>query len=203
MKEYEIANDNELLSLAEESNEEAAVLLINKHSNIINICISKYNKYLETIGLEEKDLYQEGLLGLLEAINRFDKDRNVQFNTYATRCINSRIKSYLKMASRNKHSYLNKSLSLDDVYENELYNNLSKNKEITPEEKVLLKEQLNEINKKVKEKLTKNELKVFELKNKGYKNEEISLYLSKDKRSIENTIHRINKKLKEIKKDVI
>lgn len=199
MKEYEI--DNELLSLAEESNEEAANELINKYSNIINICISKYNNYLQTIGLEEKDLYQEGLLGLLEAINRFDKDRNVKFNTYATKCIDSRIKSYLKMASRNKHSYLNNSISLDEIYDVDIYN-VTKGIEVTPEDRIILREQLNEVNNLVKNKLTDFELKVFKLKNKGYKNNEISKILTKDKRSIENTIHRINNKLKEIKKDL-
>ena len=75
MKNYEI--DNEILFMIEEENEDATLALIDKYSNLINICISKYNKYLEKIGLEEKDLYQEGLLGLLEAANRFDKNKKL------------------------------------------------------------------------------------------------------------------------------
>ncbi len=35
-------------------------------------------------GLSKDDLIQEGMLGLLEACNRFDNQHNVQFSTYAT-----------------------------------------------------------------------------------------------------------------------
>lgn len=201
MKNYEI--DNEILFMIEESNEDAVESLINKYSNLINICISKYNKFLEKIGLEEKDLYQEGLLGLLEASNRFDKNKQVKFVTYATTCIDSRIKTYLKMASRNKHSYLNNSLSLDNIYEDDisLYD-FAKKDEMTPEEKIVFDSTLNEIYSKLKKLLTSFEYNVFSLHIKGYKNEEIAYKLNKDKRSIENTLYRIKTKLRDIKKDL-
>ena len=190
MKNYEI--DNEILFMIEEENEDATLALIDKYSNLINICISKYNKYLEKIGLEEKDLYQEGLLGLLEAANRF-----------ATTCIDSRIKSYLKTSTRNKHSYLNNSLSLDNIYEDDitLYDFASAD-EVTPEEKILLESELKEIYQRLKQVLTDFEYVVFSLHIKGYKNEEIASKLKKEKRSIENTLYRIKTKLKEVKKDL-
>ena len=201
MKNYEI--DNEILFMIEEENEDATLALIDKYSNLINICISKYNKYLEKIGLEEKDLYQEGLLGLLEAANRFDKNKKVKFVTFATTCIDSRIKSYLKASTRNKHSYLNNSLSLDNIYEDDitLYDFASAD-EVTPEEKILLESELKEIYQRLKQVLTDFEYVVFSLHIKGYKNEEIASKLKKEKRSIENTLYRIKTKLKEVKKDL-
>lgn len=201
MKNYEI--DNEILFMIEEENEDATLALIDKYSNLINICISKYNKYLEKIGLEEKDLYQEGLLGLLESANRFDKNKKVKFVTFATTCIDSRIKSYLKTSTRNKHSYLNNSLSLDNIYEDDitLYDFASAD-EVTPEEKILLESELKEIYQRLKQVLTDFEYVVFSLHIKGYKNEEIASKLKKEKRSIENTLYRIKTKLKEVKKDL-
>lgn len=201
MKDY--STDNEVLYMIEETNEDAVASLIEKYSDLINICVKKYNAYLYKIGIEEKDLYQEGLLGLLEASNRFDKNKQVQFKTYATTCIESRIITFLKTATRKKHMYLNDSLSLDNVREDEksLYEFTSKT-EMTPEEKIMYNSEIKEVYEKIKELLTDFELNVFILNIKGYKNKEIAEMLSKNVKSIENTLQRVKVKLAKIKKDL-
>lgn len=201
MKDYVI--DNEVLYMIEETNEDAVTALIEKYSNLINMCVKKYNIYLDKIGIEEKDLYQEGLLGLLEASNRFDKNKQVQFKTYASTCIESRIITFLKTSTRKKHTYLNESLSLDNVHEDEksLYEFTAKT-EMTPEEKIMINSEINEVYGKIKKCLTEFELNVFILDIKGYKNKEIATILSKNVKSIENTLQRIKIKLAKIKKDL-
>ncbi len=191
--------DNELLFMAEETSEEAASAIINKYSNLISIAIAKYSKFLNEISLEDKDLYQEGLLGLLEAINTFDKDKNIQFNTYASKCIDNKIKSILRYNSTFKYYHANNSVSLDNDSEDINYYELINKNSLTPEDKILIKEELEEINKIIKEKFTSSEYQIYLLKIKGYKNSEISTIINKDKKQIETTITRINKKLKEIK----
>ncbi|MHB9025433.1 MAG: sigma-70 family RNA polymerase sigma factor [Armatimonadota bacterium] len=42
------------------------------------------------------DLIQEGAIGLLQAVDRFDPERGVQFHTYAHHCIMSQIQHYLR-----------------------------------------------------------------------------------------------------------
>ncbi len=200
MKQYKEL-DNELLFMIEETSEEAVNSLINKYSNLISIVISKYNRFLDDIGLEDKDLYQEGLLGLLEAINSYDSKRNVQFNTYATRCIENRIKTMLRHNTNKKSYYMNNSISLDNNTDDINLHEIIKENSPTPEEKVLIKEELQEINKKAKSKLTTLEYQVYTLKLKGYKNEEIGNLINKDKKKIETTITRINKKISELKKE--
>lgn len=201
-KYYEYDNDEELLFMVEESNEEAQTELINKYSGLINYSLKKYNNLIEKIGLEEKDLYQEGLLGLLDAISLYDKEKNVQFNTFARKCVDNRIISNLRSANRNKHQLLNQSLSLDIGEDEQGMYDYTKTDEATIEEKMILKEQLNYVSKKLRETLTPMEYEVFTLKISGYKNDEIASELNKDKRSIENANNRIKNKLKEIKKDL-
>jgi len=56
-------------------------------------------KYI-ALGLEFEDLVQEGNLGLIRAVERFDYHRGYQFSTYATHCIRQSILSALSNDSR-------------------------------------------------------------------------------------------------------
>ena len=55
-----------------------------------------------------------------------------------------------------------------------------------------------ELIKNIESKLSKSEIEIFELKLKGLKNNEIASLIDKDKKFVENTMFRINKKYKEI-----
>jgi RNA polymerase sigma factor FliA len=47
-------------------------------------------------GSDYEDLAQQGLMGLIEAVDRFNPDARAQFSTYATLCIRGRILDYLR-----------------------------------------------------------------------------------------------------------
>ena len=53
-------------------------------------------KYVPNVDGDLQDLVQEGNLGLIEAANRFDPKRGVQFSTYAAYCIRRRVIDYLQ-----------------------------------------------------------------------------------------------------------
>ena len=117
---YKDIDDYELIYLIEESNEQALNILYDKYKPIIDLKAKKYLKYGKKIGLEYQDLFQEGMLGLSEAINSFKDDKKAQFKTFANLCIERQIFSLLKKASRKKHTILNDSMSLDEsINENE------------------------------------------------------------------------------------
>lgn len=197
-------NDNELLFMIEDSNEESLKVLVEKYKYIVNSIVKKYLSRIEYSGLEQKDLIQEGLIGLIQAIKTFNKDKDVLFYTYASVCVESRIKSSLRTEGRQKNKYLNSSVSLDMVFNDEfsLYDVLI-NEEEDPSKKVIKREEYSEIIENIKNKLTKFEKNVFDLKLSGLSNTEISLILDKEKRSIENTLSRIKQKYKEIKKEIL
>ncbi len=197
-------NDNELLFMIEESSEEGLKALVDKYKYIVNSIVKKYLPRIEYSGLEEKDLIQEGLIGLVQAIKTFNKEKDVLFYTYASVCVESRVKSSLRSEGRQKNKYLNSSVSLDMIFNDEftLYDVLVDEEE-DPSKKIIKKEEYNEIVNKLKDRLTGFEKSVFDLKLSGLSNSEISLVLEKEKRSIENTLSRIKQKYKEIKKESV
>ena len=202
-KGYEKETDNEMLYMIEEENEDAVLSLIDKYDSIINKIVKKYYNRNVNLGIDEKDLYQEGLLGLLEAINRYDKNKEVLFKTYASKCIETNIITFIRKCARKKHSVLNDSVSLDKEIDedNDVYT-LIKDEEFNPEERILFNSIIEETKGKLKETLTDFEYKVFILNVKDYKAKEIADITNKDIKSVFNALQRIRKKLSILKKDL-
>ncbi len=187
--------DNELLSMIEES-EDAFLELIKRYTPLVNIIVNKYKEKGVGLGLEITDIYQEGLIGLINAIRTYNTNKDASFKTYANIIIERTIIDLIKENNRIKFKTLNSAISLDklnEVGETNLYNKIEIS--IPSIEKRLIDIEETE---ELKQKLTEFELKVFELKMDGKTNKEISIILDKPSRSIENTIQRIKTKIKEM-----
>lgn len=65
--------------------------IITAHVRLVVRIASRFRGY----GLPVSDLIQEGNIGLLEAANRFDPERQVRFSTYATWWIMAAIQDYI------------------------------------------------------------------------------------------------------------
>lgn len=197
---YNGLNDNELVYLCNENNEEAATILVNKYKNCILTILKEYLHEYNIVGLELADLYQEGLIGLLHAINSFNKDKDVTFYTYANACIKSSIMSALRQTFRLKNRILNNSYSLDKLIEDSNSNmyDFFKDYNNDPNNLLINNEEKDELINTIKNKLSKSEKIIFELKLKGLSNNEISSLIDKNKKYIENTMYRINRKYKEL-----
>ena len=57
--------------------------LVSKYLSLVHYLANKLNMYTSNL-LELDDLYSAGLVGLLEAIERFDIDRGYEFSTFGT-----------------------------------------------------------------------------------------------------------------------
>lgn len=186
-------NDNELLYLIEENDEIALTKLIEKYTPKIKQIISKYKTKGLALGLDISDLYQEGLIGLLNAIKTYDKNKDASFKTFANVIIERQIQDNIKTNDRKKYKTLNNAISIDNFYNDDTKNlyDIIENTS-SPEIEIITKEFENE----VKKSLTEFELKVYDLKIDGKTNDEISIILNKTKKSIENTLLRIKSKIK-------
>ena len=121
--DYKDINDNELIYMCCEDNEEAENIIIDKYKNCINQCIKSLMKEYYIVGMEQSDLYQEGLIGLMHAIKSFDEEKDVTFYTYANTCIKTSMISAMRSTFRKKNRILNTSYSLDKLMDEESNHN--------------------------------------------------------------------------------
>lgn len=196
---YKSYEDNELLYLISESNEEALNIIYEKYKNIVSMKIKKYLKYANKLGLEYSDLYQEGMVGLSEAIEGFKTSKETKFSTFANICIERQIFSVLTKASRKKHTILNDSLSLDNTFDDDFsLLNFVFDKNSDPGVYIENKERVEELYKKIIENLTELEKEVFNLKINGFDYKEICEIINKSYKSVDTAIQRIKTKIKKI-----
>ena len=66
--------------------------LVTDNMGLINLVIKRYLGF----GVDYEDLFQIGSIGLIKAAKAFDKDKNLQFSTYAVAKITGEIKTYLR-----------------------------------------------------------------------------------------------------------
>lgn len=195
-------NDYELLYLISESSEDATNLLYEKYKEIADLKIKKYLKYGSIRGLDYNDLFQEGMIGLSEAIRDFRNEKDVKFSTFANLCIERQIHSALKKAGRMKHKFLNESMSLDvgeDENDRPWIESLFDKKEKDPSEILEQLENSDALQQRIREELTDFEQQVLELKLGNFDYKEIAELLGKSYKSVDSAMQRIKMKLKKKK----
>lgn len=83
--------DLELLERAKEGDKASRDKIFEQNAGLIRACALRYR------GLAElEDLFQQGAIGLLKAIDRFDPSYGVEFSTYAVPVILGEIRRYLR-----------------------------------------------------------------------------------------------------------
>ncbi|MCC8078522.1 MAG: sigma-70 family RNA polymerase sigma factor [Oscillospiraceae bacterium] len=184
--------DNELQALAASGNTDAENELAIRYSRLVRACARPY--FLA--GGDSEDLTQEGMLGLLTAIRRFDPEANDSFRSFAMVCIRSRILSAVRNAARLKHMPLNNGVSLDDILSSELDNaSASQLQTRTPEELILARESANDFLAAYSRYLSPMEKKTLSLYLDGMSYAEISQRLGCSLKSVDNAVQRIRRKL--------
>lgn len=192
---YDNINDYEILSMVAD-NEDATELLFKKYKPLIVGLAKKIYNNTQNTGFDLNDLIQEGMIGFSTAINTFDENKDTTFFTYAKTCIERRLISLIKSASRLKHQILNESYSVEDLaQDSKSLENLLEDSSSNPESKIIDDENTNELIKNIQKQLTHLESAVFELKISGFTYREIADILDKDSKSIDNAISRIKTKV--------
>ena len=189
---------NILLKKAQAGDSEAVNKIWKEYTKLLDFNAQKY--YL--LGGEQEDLVQEGVLGLLKAIKYYDETKS-SFSSFANLCIRREMITAIKRANSQKNMILNEAVKNnkkiekleyeEESYELDNYESL----EATPEEAVLLKEKIEEFKKFSVDNFSKFEKEVLNYLLRGYSYREIAQILTKDLKSIDNTIQRIRKKWKE------
>lgn len=189
-------NDYEVLSIIND-NEEAKELLYKKYLPLVSLTAYKLHKRIKSIGYDESDFLQEGMIGLESAIENYNQDKDSTFYTYAKKCIERRMLNVIRVSDGKKHIPLNDSYYIDSSSDIQL-ENLLKDDSGDPSNLIIENEAYEELIIKIKQELSNFEDAVFDLKISGFENAEIGKVLGKNKRTIVNTLSRIKKKLQKL-----
>ena len=197
MTDYTRLSDQELLYLVAGGSSEAEETLLSRYSRTVRICA----RPLFLAGADSEDLIQEGMIGLLSAIREYDTAVHVPFKSFAELCIQRRLFSAVKSASRFKHLPLNSGISLDDLLSEESESQTAGFAESgmrTTEEQVLAKESEAELHSVFSRYLSDFEQRVLKLFLAGLSYAEMAQQTGKSEKSIDNAVQRIRRKLARI-----
>jgi len=86
-----VAEERALAERARAGDEDAAGRLVNSHIGFVVHIARRYRRF----GLPLNDLVQEGTIGLIHAVRRFDPERNIRLCTYAAWSIRAHIQAYV------------------------------------------------------------------------------------------------------------
>lgn len=182
-------NDNLLVSKAKSGDSNALTDLIKRYSQTV---LQKSLSFNTISGIENEDLYQEGMLGLLSAVYSFYESKGVLFSTYATTLITRKMLSALRTANKKNNLPLDSYISIDEKSDIRSFTP-------TPEEMLIYNEEIDSILSFVNNNLSKTEKKVFRLNLLGLSYNEIAEILDCSEKSVDNALQRIRKKIRSIK----
>ncbi len=199
--EYQGLADEELVALSGKGDKDAVECLLVRYKNLV---LSKSRMYF-LVGADEKDIIQEGMIGLFKAIRDFDGTKQTSFKGFAELCIKRQIITAVKTATRQKHMPLNSYISLSNpMYDGDaegfLEEILPGNSEHDPERLFISKENTEFLTEKMEEVLSTLEKKVLLLYLEGKSYQEISELLDKPQKSVDNALQRVKKKMEKFGK---
>lgn len=182
-------DENELINEIKNGSNELFVYLADKYRGRITAAAASF-------GLRESerdDLIQEGYIALYSAALAYESNRGASFSTFASHCIRNKMINWIDKNINSDASSLplssvdDSSLSKNGIVENDFENS------------IILKSELNELLHIADSLLSDFEKQIFSLYIKGYTNSEICETLSISRKSCDNALFRIRRKLKDAK----
>lgn len=188
MKNY---TDNQLVLFIQKGNADAFVELTARYLSLIR---AKAHPFRSSI-LEADDLCQEGLLGLFRAARSYKQSGEASFKTYAGVCIQNRIVAAYRASARQKNIPLNQFVSLNDEENSQLNIQVTNQAVTNPETLLIDRENLDMVNQRIRQSLSKLEQQVLFLYLSGQSYSEIAAQLAVCAKSVDNAIQRVRRKL--------
>lgn len=192
-------NDFEVLYMIHHQDDYAIEMMLESAMKLIWSNIHAICNELQPKRVSKADLFQEGCIGLLDAINAYREDYNVPFLPFAKVCIVREIRSLLRRHRGMNYGIIDQSVSLDmavsedhSLYLSDIIADPCKDNNPTW---MALKEEVKDYVYSTKVKLNDTDRSVYELRNNGFTYQEISEILNIKAKSVDNSIQKITKKL--------
>ena len=194
-------NIYELLYQMRMDDEYAGILLEEEFKPLLISCVNeRLSSNLRGSRLFFDDLYQEALMGLLEAVETYREDKSAAFTTYSKIIIENKLKNYTRELLRKTDVPLELQISLDEMYSvngeqytlNVKSNDLMRN----PEYRLQVIESRNNIEKAIMS-MNVAEREVLFVWHEGYQYAEAANKLNISTKTYDGRLYRVRKKLKE------
>ncbi len=180
-------DDNALLNLISEGNDDAVSALVLRYLSLVRKKVSG----IHLASMDADDLTQEGVIGLMDAIRTYRKDGGSSFATYASTCVDNRIRKAIAHANTGKNRAFASSLTLDEAPVTMLADQAE-----NPEAIVIAKERLQMLQKKMDLLLSQFEREVLSCYLKGLNYDQMAQSLHTSKKAIDNALQRVRRKLR-------
>jgi len=172
--------------------------LIARHTGLVNYIVST----LTIISSDRDDLVQEGMIGLFDAIGKYDPSRGASFRTYASIEIRGNVFNAIRSRNNQKNLPLSNYLTVDitgGISSPELGSYfIIPSTDMTPEETAIFDEIRERLTYGINNELTEKERHCLTLKISGASVKEISDMMNLTEKAVETALSRARKKLKEI-----
>ena len=149
--------------------------LLETHKSLVKTIARPFR----SCGINEQDLFQEGLIALFKAVQTFDPDAKIKFETYASRVIKNRLIDLVRR-ERESTGVLSGQETCGQTIEDE-FSIIEKSAVI----KKILATQCTEIEKAI-----------FNSYARGHSYDEISKIFDISKKKIDNTIQKVRNKIR-------
>lgn len=194
-----IPSDYELIYYIRQHDDESMEQLIAKYRLIIWKIVHKVCKF-KPIGFDKEDLFQEGMMALVDATRSYRDDKDASFSAFACVCIERQIRSYMRKTRTESYKLLSGAKSLDAslmVGEDDLFlkDVVSVDiKEFNPAHMSMVQWAQDQL-PHIKEGLPEWQWHVYHMHQLGYSYKEISLHLNIKEKEVDNTLQKIKHKL--------
>ena len=178
--------DQEAAYLAQRGDEDAAAYLIAHYLPVLR----RQARSICPVGMEWEDLLQEGLIGFLFAISRYDPQREAAFKTFASRCALNRMLTAMEAQGREKRAPKLPGFPLEEG-ERPIPSPGS-----DPEEIFIEREFLSRWREQLSTLLSPFEQAALKQYLSGYSYQEIALATNSTAKAVDNALQRVRRKLR-------
>ncbi|MCR5149615.1 MAG: sigma-70 family RNA polymerase sigma factor [Clostridiales bacterium] len=172
---------------AKSGDDVAMAALITAITPVAKVKADRFSDFSKRISGE--DLFQEGMIGFIEAVRHFDPSRQTHFRSYLDICLENRMKKALMANSNSKNAVLTEAVSIEDGTVGLTGGSV---------DVIADRENCAAIVQAVNSVFSKLEKDVFYLRIEGFSYSEIALKLSVSTKTVDNAVQRIRKKVRAV-----
>jgi RNA polymerase sporulation-specific sigma factor len=196
-------SDYELIDLIRKNDEESLETLLKRYKPMVWSLVHKISQIKYTVGYDKEDLFQEGNIGLMEAIKSFREDRESPFGPFARVCVERQIRSYLRKTRTENYKLNSQAQSLDGpIYledeELSLIEIVSKEEnDYNPIHVTMVNWAQDQI-PLIKETVHDVEWKIYHMHHLGYSYKEIAERYQIKEKDVDNALQKMKRKIRDL-----